>query len=276
MRRWITLCACILALLAMPFAVTAAVIGDENETPTPMGETGQMDNQTANMSIAAYISQDENLTRLAEAVNTAGLYDTLNGEGPYTIFAPSNEAFNALGNDTVSQLMAEPDNLTMVLQYHVVDGEYTAENITEMAGNQTGEQNETAGNESEGGVLDIFSGLLGGEEEEENMSTLTTLAGEDLNVSATDGEVMVENATVTMTDIYATNGVIHIIDQVLVPPGVNVTAAGNETVTPVGGATPIGEATPVGEATPMGEATPVGEATPAMTANQSGLVGVVQ
>lgn len=252
MRRWITLCACILALLAMPFAVTAAVIGDENATATPMGETEQMDNQTEDMTIAAYIEQDENLTRLAEAVNVAGLYDTLNGEGPYTVFAPSNEAFDALGNDTVNQLMNETDNLTMVLEYHVVDGEYTAENITSMAGNQTGEQNQTAGNESEGGVLDIFSGLLGGENETagENMSTLTTLAGEDLNVSATDGEVMVENATVTMADINTTNGVIHIIDQVLVPPGVNLTAA-EETA---------------------GEETPTEE----MAENQSGMVGVVQ
>jgi uncharacterized surface protein with fasciclin (FAS1) repeats len=234
----------------MPFAVTAAVIGDENATATPMGETGQMDNQTANMTIAAYISEDENLTRLAEAITAAGLYDTLNSGGPYTLFAPSNEAFDALGNDTVNQLMNETDNLTMVLQYHVVEGEYTAENITSMAGNQT-DQEDQAGNESEGGVLDIFSGLLGGENETagENMSTLTTLAGEDLNVSATDGEVMVENATVTMADINTTNGVIHIIDQVLVPPGVNLTAAENQTMM---------------------------EETPTPAENDTGLVGVVQ
>lgn len=228
MRRWIMLCACILALLAMPFAVTAAVIGDENATETPMGE---IENQTANMTIAAYIGEDENLTRLAEAIAVSGLYDTLNGEGPYTVFAPSNEAFDALGNETVTQLMAEPDNLTMVLQYHVVDGEYTVEEISSMA-NQTGDQNQTAGNESEGGVLDIFSGLLGMDNESENMSTLTTLAGEDLNVSATNGEVMVEEAAVTVADINATNGVIHIIDQVLIPPGVNLTVTENETVTP--------------------------------------------
>jgi uncharacterized surface protein with fasciclin (FAS1) repeats len=254
MRRWITLCACILALLAMPFAVTAAVIGDENVTMTPGEEIGQMDNETADMTIAAYIEQDENLTRLAEAITMAGLYDTLNSEGPYTVFAPSNEAFDALGNDTVNQLMIDTANLTVVLQHHVVEGEYTSENITEMAGNQTDQQDQ-AGNESEGGVLDIFSGLLGGENEtaSENMSTLTTLAGEDLNVSATDGEVMVENATVTMADINTTNGVIHIIDQVLVPPGVNLTAAGNQT---------------------MMEETPTPAET--MAENDTGLVGVVQ
>ncbi|MCC7556220.1 MAG: fasciclin domain-containing protein [Methanoculleus marisnigri] len=272
MRRWITLCACILALLAMPFAVTAAVIGDENATATPMGETGQMDNQTANMTIAAYIEQDENLTRLAEAVAVAGLYDTLNGEGPYTVFAPSNEAFDALGNDTVNQLMNETDNLTMVLQYHVVEGEYLSANFTNMTDEQAGQENQTAGNESEGGVLDIFSGLLGGENEtaSENMSTLVTLAGEDLNVSATDGEVMVENATVTMADINTTNGVIHIIDLVLVPPGVNLTAGGETPTTMPAGETPT---TPMGEMTTM----PVGE-TPAatMAENQSALIGIVQ
>jgi len=262
MRRWIALCACILALLVMPFAVSAAVIGDENATATPMGGAGQMDNQTADMTIAGYIAQDQNLTRLNEAITVAGLYDTLNSGGPYTIFAPSNEAFDALGNDTVNQLMTEPDNLTMVLQYHVVEGEYTSENITSMAGNQT----DQAGNESGGGVLDIFSGLLGGGNETagENMSTLTTLAGEELNISATDGEVMVENATVVMADINTTNGVIHIIDQVLVPPGMNLTAAGNQTG--------VQAVTPATSPAGTVAATP----TATVAGNQSGLVGVVQ
>ncbi|MDD3112643.1 MAG: fasciclin domain-containing protein [Methanofollis liminatans] len=226
MRRWIALCACILALLALPFAATAVVVGDENATMTPVDETGQMDNQTADMTITAYIEQDENLTRLAEAISVAGLFDTLNSGGPYTVFAPSDDAFDALGNDTVNQLMNETDNLTMVLQYHVIEGEYTSANLINMTENQTG--NET---QSEGGVLEIFSGLLGMGNETGNMTTLTTLAGEDLNVTASDGEVMIENATVTMVDINTTNGVIHIIDQVLVPPGLNLTAAENQTVT---------------------------------------------
>ncbi len=226
MRRWIALCACILALLAMPFAVTAAVVGDENATMTPGNQTGQMDNQTANMTIAAYIEQDENLTRLAEAISVAGLYDTLNTGGPYTVFAPSDDAFDALGNDTVNQLMNETDNLTMVLQYHVVAGEYTSVDLINMTENQTGNQ---TGNETEGGILDIFSGLLGMGNETGNMTALETLAGEDLNVTVSDGEVMIENATVIMADINTTNGVIHIIDQVLVSPGLNLTAAENQT-----------------------------------------------
>ncbi|KUK63529.1 MAG: Beta-Ig-H3/fasciclin [Methanoculleus marisnigri] len=226
MRRWIALCTCILALLAMPFAVTAAVVGDENATMTPGNQTGQMDNQTADMTIAAYIEQDQNLTRLAEAISVAGLYDTLNTGGPYTVFAPSDDAFDALGNDTVNQLMNETDNLTMVLQYHVVAGEYTSVDLINMTENQTGNQ---TGNETEGGILDIFSGLLGMGNETGNMTALETLAGEDLNVTVSDGEVMIENATVIMADINTTNGVIHIIDQVLVSPGLNLTAAENQT-----------------------------------------------
>ena len=235
MRRWISLCACILALLVMPFAGMAAVVGDENATATPGNETGQMDNLTENVTIAAYIGGDENLTMLAEALNATGLYDILDSGGPYTVFAPSNEAFDALGNETVNRLLNETDNLTLVLQYHVVEGEYTSENLTGMAGNQTG-------SESGGGILDIFSGLIGagnqtGNETTNvtgNMTTLKTLGGEDLNVTVSDGEIMVGDANVTTMDITTTNGVIHIIDRVLVPASVNLTVAGNETVTPTG------------------------------------------
>ncbi len=218
MRRWITLCTCILVLLAMPFAVTAALVGDENVTVTPDNETEQMDNLT----IAGYIAQDENLTRLAEALNVTALYDTLDTEGPYTVFAPSDDAFDALGNETVNQLFNETTNLTTVLQYHIVVGEYTSENLTSMVENQTG--NQTGLN-----ILDIFNGLLGGENQTKNMTTLETLSGESLNVTVSDGEIMVENATVTTMDINATNGVIHIIDQVLLPPGLNLTVVENQT-----------------------------------------------
>lgn len=228
MRRWIALCTCILALLAMPFAVTAAVVGDENATTTPGDQTGQMDNQTANLTIAAYIAQDQNLTRLAEALDVTGLYDALDTGGPYTVFAPSDEAFNALGNETVNRLFNETGNLTMVLQYHVVEGEYTSANLTSMAENQTGQQNQT-GNQSDDGISDILGGLFGDENQTGNMTTLQTLYGESLNVTVSDGEIMVENATVTMKDINTTNGVIHIIDQVLVPPDLNLTVSENQT-----------------------------------------------
>ncbi|CVK33557.1 fasciclin domain-containing protein [Methanoculleus bourgensis] len=208
----------------MPFAVTAALVGDENVTATPDNETGQMDN----MTIAGYVAQDENLTKLAEALNVTALYDALDTGGPYTVFAPSDDAFDALGNETVNQLFNETANLTTILQYHVVEGKYTSANLTAMAENQTGQQNQT-GNETGGSILDIFGGLLGGGNQTGNMTTLETLSGESLNVTVSDGEIMVENATVTMKDINTTNGVIHIIDKVLVPPGMNLTVAENQT-----------------------------------------------
>jgi len=208
----------------MPLAVTAALVGDENVTATPDNETGQMDN----MTIAGYVAQDENLTKLAEALNVTALYDALDTGGPYTVFAPSDDAFDALGNETVNQLFNETANLTTILQYHVVEGKYTSANLTAMAENQTGQQNQT-GNETGGSILDIFGGLLGGGNQTGNMTTLETLSGESLNVTVSDGEIMVENATVTMKDINTTNGVIHIIDQVLVPPGMNLTVAENQT-----------------------------------------------
>ena len=233
MNRWITLCACIFVLLAIPFAVTAALVGDGNATMTPGNQTGnQTGNETGNMTVAGYI--DQNLTRLARALNVTGLYDTLNTGGPYTVFAPNNEAFNALGNVTVNQLFNETTNLTTVLQYHVVKGEYTSANLTSMAGNQTD-------NQTSGGVLGVLSGLLGGgnqtgnatenmtRNQTGNMTTLKTLTGENLNITVSDGQIMVENANVTMKDINTTNGVIHIIDRVLMPPGLNLTTTGNQT-----------------------------------------------
>lgn len=207
---------CILVLLALPFTVTAALVGDEDATVTPDDAVGQAENLTEDMAIAAYIDEDSDLTRFAEAIGVTDLYNTLTDEGPYTVFAPSNEAFDALGNDTVDLLMNETENLTTVLHYHVVEGLYTTENLTNMTVEQAEDQ-------TDGGLMDIFNGLFGGDNKSENMSTVQTLAGEDLNVSTTDGEIMIEDAVITQGDIIVANGVIHIIDRVLVPPGMNLT-----------------------------------------------------
>jgi len=205
MKRWIAPCVCILILLAIPFAVTAALVGDGNATMTPGNVTG---NTTGNMTVAGYIAQDQNLTKLAEALNITGFSGMLNSGGPYTVFAPSNDAFNALGNDTVSQLFNDSASLTRVLQYQIVKGEYTSANLTAMAGNQTENQTD---NTSNGGILDIFGGLFGGNKngnETGTAVTLQTLSDESLNVTVSNGVIMVENATVTMKDINTTNGVI--------------------------------------------------------------------
>ncbi|HPM54417.1 MAG TPA: fasciclin domain-containing protein, partial [Methanoculleus sp.] len=184
-----------------------------------------------NMTVAGYIAQDQNLTKLAEALNITGFSGMLNSGGPYTVFAPSNDAFNALGNDTVSQLFNDSASLTRVLQYQIVKGEYTSANLTAMAGNQTENQ---ADNASSGGISGIISGLFGGNTAENTTGTavtLQTLSDESLNVTVSNGVIMVENATVTMKDINTTNGVIQIVDQVLIPPGLNLATTGNATGT---------------------------------------------
>ena len=228
MKRWIAPCVCILILLAIPFAVTAALVGDGNATMTPGNVTGNTTgNMTENMTVAGYIAQDQNLTKLAEALNITGFSGMLNSGGPYTVFAPSNDAFNALGNDTVSQLFNDSASLTRVLQYQIVKGEYTSANLTAMAGNQTENQTD---NTSNGGILDIFGGLFGGNKngnETGTAVTLQTLSDESLNVTVSNGVIMVENATVTMKDINTTNGVIQIVDRVLIPPGLNLATTGN-------------------------------------------------
>jgi uncharacterized surface protein with fasciclin (FAS1) repeats len=124
---------------------------------------------------------------LVAAVEAAGLAETLSGEGPFTVFAPTDEAFAALPEGLVDALLL-PENqeaLTAILTYHVLDGEVLAADVT-------------AGD-------------------------VTTLEGEDITISTDDG-VMVNEATVTATDVLASNGVIHVIDAVLVPPSIDPAA----------------------------------------------------
>jgi len=123
-----------------------------------------------------------NFTTLAAALEAAGLVETLKGEGPFTVFAPTDEAFAALPEGTVETLL-EPENrdqLTAILTYHVVPGK-------------------------------VMSGDLSDGMEAE------TVNGAPVTIS-TDAGVMVNDATVTAADIEASNGVIHVIDSVLLPP----------------------------------------------------------
>ena len=116
---------------------------------------------------------------LVTAVKEAGLVDTLKGKGPYTVFAPTDEAFAKLPPGTVEALLKDKQKLTAVLTYHVVPGKVTA--------------------------ADVKPGLV------------KTVQGQPLTVSARNGSVMVDNAKVVKTDIMASNGVIHVIDAVILP-----------------------------------------------------------
>ncbi|WP_300998919.1 fasciclin domain-containing protein [Methanoculleus sp.] len=173
------------------------VAPDENVTP---GE------EPANMTLADLVAGSENLTSFADAVEDTGLTQTvLAAGGPYTVFAPENAAFEALGNETLAGLSNDTETLDALLMHHVVRGNYTVEDLVTEA-NATG-----------------------------NETVLETLAGDNLTVDVADGILTVGNATVVASDITADNGIVHIIDTVLVPPGLvlpeNVTAAENVTST---------------------------------------------
>lgn len=119
---------------------------------------------------------------LVAAVQAAGLVDALKADGPYTVFAPTDEAFAKLPAGTVDNLL-KPENieqLRAVLTYHVVPGKIMAKDVTKM-------------------------------------SNGTTLQGESLSFEVKDGKVMVDNAQVIKADIATSNGVIHVIDTVVLP-----------------------------------------------------------
>lgn len=120
---------------------------------------------------------------LVAAVQAAGLEETLRGDGPFTVFAPTDEAFAALPEGTVESLL-QPENrdqLVAILTYHVVAGEYMA-------------------------------GDLGGQ-----ALSVETVQGDTVDIDATGDNVMVDGATVIMADVDASNGVIHVINEVIMP-----------------------------------------------------------
>jgi len=127
-------------------------------------------------------------TTLAAALEAAGLVETLKGEGPFTVFAPTDEAFAKLPAGTVDTLLKEPEgDLTQILTYHVVPGKVMAADVLTLDGQKV--------KTVQGGELTV--GVDG------DKVTLTDAAGNTVNVTATDVE--------------ASNGVIHVIDSVLMP-----------------------------------------------------------
>ena len=133
------------------------------------------------MNIVETAAADERFSTLVAAVEAAGLVETLSGEGPFTVFAPINDAFAALPEGTVETLLMEEniDQLTSILTYHVVPGAV-------MSG-------------------DLSDGMMA-----------TTVEGSDITISIGEG-VMVDDANVIIADIETSNGVIHVIDSVIMP-----------------------------------------------------------
>lgn len=117
---------------------------------------------------------------LAKALTEAGLVDTLKGKGPFTVFAPTDEAFAKLPKGTVEALLKDKKKLTAILTYHVVAGKVMAADAAKL-------------------------------------TTAKTVNGQSIKISAKDGGVMINDAKVTKADIETANGVIHVIDTVILP-----------------------------------------------------------
>ena len=187
MTRFLSLTALTAALVLAPGCMSSASMNNDVdamdlEAGVMVGGAMMLPTQT----LVENASGASTLTTLVSAVQAAGLVETLSGPGPFTVFAPTNAAFEAVPSGALESLMmpANQSRLQGVLTYHVVPGRLTAASLRD------GQR-------------------------------LTTVNGETLMVTKADGRVMVGNAkgmaTVTQADVYASNGVAHVVDAVLMP-----------------------------------------------------------
>jgi uncharacterized surface protein with fasciclin (FAS1) repeats len=147
------------------------------------GSCGSSAKQAANNGdIVATASSAGSFNTLVAAVQAAGLVETLQADGPYTVFAPTDEAFAKLPEGTVESLLANPDQLREVLLYHVVPGRVMASDVV-------------------------------------SLDSAKTVQGSEIDIMLADGGVRINDANVTATDIETSNGVIHVIDTVIIPRG---------------------------------------------------------
>ena len=143
--------------------------------------TGQTQAQTKD--IVDLAAGNENLSTLVAAVKAAGLVETLKGDGPFTVFAPTNEAFAALPEGTLEMLL-KPENrdkLIAILTYHVVAAKVMSTDLS-------------------------------------NGQKAKTVQGEQVSVMINNGRVMISGAQVVVADVKASNGVVHVINKVILPP----------------------------------------------------------
>ena len=165
-------------MVAIP--VTAVGVSTAGAS-TPAGSSS-----TAKQNIVQVASANEDFSTLVTAVKKAGLVKALSGKGPYTVFAPTNDAFAKVPAATLDGLLADKAALTDVLTYHVVKGKIPSSKL-------------------------------------QPTQTVTTLNGDPLTIDVADGKATITDGqgntvNITMTDIKTKNGIIHVIDGVLLPP----------------------------------------------------------
>lgn len=185
-----------LSALLLAFGLTAAACGSDTdtvaeETPDTVAEVvgdDAMEEELAMADLPATVvdiaASSDDFSTLVAAVTEADLVETLSGEGPFTVFAPTNAAFEQALADlglTAEELLASPD-LSGILTYHVVSGKILAADAIAADG-----------------------------------TDVVTVNGDTIAVSVVDGNVMIDGATVTTANLEAQNGVVHVIDSVILP-----------------------------------------------------------
>lgn len=151
------------------FFFASALIANDNEKET-----------TEKRDIVTIAVEAGTFNTLATALTEANLIETLKGEGPFTVFAPTDEAFAKLPEGTVETLLKDKEALTNILLYHVVSGNVSSSEVVKL-------------------------------------DAATTIAKSDVSIKVKDGKVFINDSQVTTADVMASNGVIHIIDTVLIP-----------------------------------------------------------
>jgi len=170
MKRTLLLSIAALAVVVAACGSAATPTPAPSPTPAPMGDIVEVATEAAAF------------TTLLAAADAAGLVDTLKGEGPYTVFAPNDDAFAALPEGTLESLLADPEALKAILLYHVVEGSVTSDQVV-------------------------------------GLTEATSVEGSPIAISVVDGTVTLNGtAKVVTADVMASNGVIHVIDAVILPP----------------------------------------------------------
>jgi uncharacterized surface protein with fasciclin (FAS1) repeats len=173
MKRPILLSVAALALVLSACSAASPTPAPATPAPSMAAEMGD---------IVDVATEAGSFQTLLTAATAAGLVDTLKGEGPFTVFAPTDEAFAALPEGTLEGLLEDPEALKQILLYHVVAGKVTADQVV-------------------------------------GLTSADSVAGPAIEIAVKDGTVFLnDNAKVVTTDIETSNGVIHVIDQVILPP----------------------------------------------------------
>lgn len=169
----------VIAVVVMNMQKDSSMVKTTDSVPTTTAMEADQESMN-NKTIVDVAVEAGNFTTLVAAVKVAGLVETLSGTGPFTVFAPTDEAFAKLPAGTVEALLKDKEKLSKILTYHVVAGKVMAKDVS-------------------------------------GMTSAKTVQGGDVAIKVEDGKVMINDSIVTATDIEASNGVIHVIDTVLLP-----------------------------------------------------------